>query len=77
MHLGVSVHSGHYVAFVKKDGKWVQFNDRKVSESKIPPTGYLFILCSNILLIVDLEKHTCTSSVELSEQLSLVAFFFW
>lgn len=44
VHLGSSVHCGHYVAFLKKDGKWVQFNDQKVIESLNPPTkmGYIY-----------------------------------
>lgn len=27
VHLGKSVHSGHYVVYIKKDGKWTLFND--------------------------------------------------
>jgi len=30
-HLGKSTGSGHYIAHVRKDGKWLQFNDHKVS----------------------------------------------
>lgn len=29
-HKGSSIHVGHYVAFVRKDGEWVLFNDEKV-----------------------------------------------
>lgn len=29
-HKGSSIHVGHYVAFIKKDGEWVLFNDEKV-----------------------------------------------
>ncbi len=29
-HKGPSVHSGHYVAHIKKGGEWVLFNDEKV-----------------------------------------------
>ena len=29
-HIGNSVHVGHYVAHLKKDGRWVIFNDEKV-----------------------------------------------
>ncbi|KAI8615238.1 hypothetical protein BC830DRAFT_1187292 [Chytriomyces sp. MP71] len=31
-HRGTSAHCGHYVAHVKKDGKWILFNDNKVAE---------------------------------------------
>jgi len=37
VHIGSSVHCGHYVAFVRREDKWVQFNDRRVSESLTPP----------------------------------------
>ena len=30
-HLGTSVHCGHYVCHIKKDGKWVYYNDAKVA----------------------------------------------
>jgi ubiquitin carboxyl-terminal hydrolase 5/13 len=43
VHLGPSVHTGHYVAFIKKDGQWVQFNDRKVAESAKPPSGQAYM----------------------------------
>ena len=39
VHLGASTHSGHYVAYVRRDGKWIQFNDRKVAISVEPPIG--------------------------------------
>lgn len=39
VHLGPSTHSGHYIAYIKKDGKWVQFNDRKVAFSAEAPIG--------------------------------------
>eukprot|EP01094_Clydonella_sp_ATCC50884_P009680 TRINITY_DN1922_c0_g1_i1.p1 TRINITY_DN1922_c0_g1~~TRINITY_DN1922_c0_g1_i1.p1 ORF type:complete len:733 (-),score=259.02 TRINITY_DN1922_c0_g1_i1:115-2280(-) len=44
-HMGSSVHCGHYVAHIRKDGKWVIFNDRKVAESENPPVdrGYLYL----------------------------------
>lgn len=29
-HKGTSPHTGHYVVFIKKEGKWVLFNDEKV-----------------------------------------------
>jgi ubiquitin carboxyl-terminal hydrolase 5/13 len=30
-HKGSSVHAGHYVAYVRRGGRWVLFNDRKVA----------------------------------------------
>lgn len=52
-HKGTSVHSGHYVAFIKKmvDGKrkWVLFNDEKVviaipeNIKEIEKSGYMYI----------------------------------
>jgi ubiquitin carboxyl-terminal hydrolase 5/13 len=45
-HMGTSPHSGHYVAHVKRDGKWYLFNDEKVAISQNPPVslGYLYLL---------------------------------
>ena len=31
-HKGTSAHCGHYVAFIKKQDKWVIYNDNKVAE---------------------------------------------
>lgn len=44
-HLGSSTKSGHYVAYVHKNGKWGYFNDNKVSEQDKPllGKGYLFV----------------------------------
>lgn len=44
-HIGKNTSSGHYVAHIKKDGKWVIFNDEKVALSECPPTphAYLYI----------------------------------
>ncbi|GMG21850.1 unnamed protein product [[Candida] boidinii] len=53
-HKGTSIHSGHYVAFIKKDTGnskvWVLFNDEKVvpaesSESfdEIKTSGYVYV----------------------------------
>jgi ubiquitin carboxyl-terminal hydrolase 5/13 len=36
-HIGHSALTGHYVAHIKKEGRWVIFNDEKVAESKEPP----------------------------------------
>ncbi|KAK9092283.1 hypothetical protein Syun_027194 [Stephania yunnanensis] len=43
-HIGTSVHCGHYVAHVYKDGRWVIFNDIKVGTSINPPKdmGYIY-----------------------------------
>ncbi|KAI7858439.1 hypothetical protein BDC45DRAFT_498365 [Circinella umbellata] len=45
-HKGTSVHCGHYVAHVLKEGQWVLFNDNKVAISPKPPIGeaYLYFL---------------------------------
>jgi len=44
-HMGTSAHCGHYVAHVRKDGRWVLYNDEKVSVSENPPfdLGYLYV----------------------------------
>ena len=44
-HIGMSTMSGHYVAHILKDNKWVLFNDEKVVESKKPPfkLGYIYL----------------------------------
>lgn len=43
-HMGTSTQSGHYVAHVQKDDRWVIFNDCKVALSGDPPKdmGYLY-----------------------------------
>ncbi|KAI8096857.1 uncharacterized protein BX664DRAFT_292039 [Halteromyces radiatus] len=43
-HKGTSIHCGHYVAHVLKDGQWTLFNDNKVALSPNPPIGegYLY-----------------------------------
>ncbi len=38
-HLGTSVHCGHYVCHVKRDGKWIYFNDAKCAQSEEAPVG--------------------------------------
>jgi len=44
-HIGSSSQSGHYICHIKKEGKWVKYNDEKVEESLSPPIqfGYLYI----------------------------------
>ncbi|KAK8921317.1 Ubiquitin carboxyl-terminal hydrolase 14 [Platanthera zijinensis] len=43
-HIGSSIHCGHYVAHVRKEGRWVIFNDSKVGASADPPLdmGYVY-----------------------------------
>ena len=38
-HLGASVHAGHYVSHIHKEGDWHYFNDAKVAITKEPPIG--------------------------------------
>jgi ubiquitin carboxyl-terminal hydrolase 5/13 len=44
-HMGTSTMCGHYVCHIKRDGRWVIFNDSKVALSEKPPKGlgYLYI----------------------------------
>ncbi|PRP81902.1 ubiquitin carboxyl-terminal hydrolase 5-like isoform 2 [Planoprotostelium fungivorum] len=44
-HMGTSTASGHYVAHIKKKGRWALFNDNKVGESADPPRdmGYIYL----------------------------------
>lgn len=44
-HMGTSTLVGHYVCHIKKDGRWVIFNDKKVALSENPPKGlgYLYL----------------------------------
>lgn len=44
-HLGSNTSCGHYVAHIRKDGRFVLFNDAKVAESKRAPTdlGFLYV----------------------------------
>ncbi|KAM6962866.1 ubiquitin carboxyl-terminal hydrolase 13 isoform 2-T2 [Aplochiton taeniatus] len=43
-HMGASTMSGHYVCHIKKEGRWVIFNDNKVCLSERPPKdlGYIY-----------------------------------
>ncbi|XP_061097803.1 ubiquitin carboxyl-terminal hydrolase 13-like isoform X1 [Conger conger] len=43
-HMGPSVKSGHYVCHIKKEGRWIIYNDHKVCLSEKPPKdwGYLY-----------------------------------
>ncbi|TMW55911.1 hypothetical protein Poli38472_008559 [Pythium oligandrum] len=44
-HIGRNTNSGHYVCHLKKEGRWVIFNDDKVALSAEPPlgAGYLYL----------------------------------
>jgi len=42
-HIGKHTGSGHYVCHLKKDGKWVIFNDEKVALSESPPIEHAYI----------------------------------
>lgn len=44
-HMGQSTLVGHYVCHIKKEGKWVIYNDKKVALSENPPKGlgYLYL----------------------------------
>uniref|UniRef100_A0A4W6FFE6 Ubiquitin carboxyl-terminal hydrolase 13 n=1 Tax=Lates calcarifer TaxID=8187 RepID=A0A4W6FFE6_LATCA len=43
-HMGASTMSGHYVCHIKKEGRWVIYNDHKVCLSERPPKdlGYVY-----------------------------------
>ncbi|KAG2435345.1 hypothetical protein HXX76_007418 [Chlamydomonas incerta] len=44
-HMGSNLACGHYVAHLKKDGRWAIYNDEKVALSEQPPRdlGYLYL----------------------------------
>jgi ubiquitin carboxyl-terminal hydrolase 5/13 len=42
-HIGKNTGSGHYVVHLKKDGKWVIFNDEKVALSSKPPLEHAYL----------------------------------
>lgn len=44
-HIGKNLGSGHYVAHIRKGGRWVLFDDQKVAVSQEPPLdlGYLYL----------------------------------
>ncbi|XP_063162479.1 ubiquitin carboxyl-terminal hydrolase 13 isoform X2 [Candoia aspera] len=43
-HMGTSTMSGHYVCHLKKEGRWIIYNDLKVCASEQPPRelGYIY-----------------------------------
>ena len=46
VHLGKSIHVGHFVAYAKQGKDWIYFNDRKVAKTEDPKIGcsYIFVL---------------------------------
>jgi ubiquitin carboxyl-terminal hydrolase 5/13 len=42
-HMGKTTATGHYVAHVKRDGRWIFCNDRSVTLSQAPPLGRGFL----------------------------------
>jgi len=48
-HMGSNTACGHYVCHIKKDGRWVMFNDEKVALSEKPPLdlGYMYFFKRN------------------------------
>ena len=44
-HIGRNTASGHYLAHIKKGGRWVIFDDQKVAASEKPPCelGYVYL----------------------------------
>mmetsp|Transcript_7420 Transcript_7420/g.21943 ORF Transcript_7420/g.21943 Transcript_7420/m.21943 type:complete len:903 (+) Transcript_7420:355-3063(+) len=44
-HMGASTAAGHYVVHLKREGRWVLYNDEKVAESVAPPRdlGYMYL----------------------------------
>ena len=43
--MGSNTMCGHYVAHIKKEGRWAIYNDRKVAVSERPPLelGYMYL----------------------------------
>ena len=42
-HMGANTACGHYVAHIRKEGRWVMYNDEKVVLSENPPLGLGYI----------------------------------
>ena len=44
-HMGSNLGCGHYVCHLKKEGRWVLYNDEKVAASEHPPKdlGYAYL----------------------------------
>ena len=58
MHLGNSALAGHYVAYIKKNDKWILYNDNKVAETPDPVLGqgYLYLFKKDWLIIIIIIK---------------------
>jgi ubiquitin carboxyl-terminal hydrolase 5/13 len=41
--MGSSAQTGHYICHIKKEGRWVIFNDRKVAKSQKEPRELAYI----------------------------------
>ncbi len=52
-HIGKNTGSGHYVAHLKKNDKWVIFNDEKVAISEQPPIPHAYLYLFQRLDSVD------------------------
>lgn len=48
-HIGKNSNSGHYVCHLKKQGRWIIFNDDNVALSEVPPfsSGFLYLFRRN------------------------------
>ena len=44
-HMGRNTECGHYVAHIKKDGRWVLFNDEKVKNKLLTDILFYFSCC--------------------------------
>lgn len=42
-HIGKNTGCGHYVCHMKKDDKWIIFNDEKVALSESPPKQHAYV----------------------------------
>ena len=44
-HIGESAQDGHYVCYIRKNSRWILYDDDEVTESKEPPfhLGYMFL----------------------------------
>ena len=42
-HMGTSAMSGHYVCHIRKEGRWIIYNDNKVAVSVTPPKDLAYL----------------------------------
>ena len=47
VHLGRSVHVGHYIAYTRQQEGWIYFNDNKVAKAENQQVGKSYILILN------------------------------